>query len=512
MPGPADLDALAGAGLDDIELALTDLVSHRRENRLDFFTPYPKQLEFFAMGATKTERLLMAGNRLGKTMAGAFETAVHLTGLYPAWWPGRRWRRPVSAWAAGMSTTVVRDVTQTLLCGPPEIEDEFGTGFIPAKCFVGRPSPARGGVSGAYDTIRVQHCTDGVPDGVSRLGLKSYEQGRTKFQGSDLDFWWPDEEPDMDIYSEGCARYTSTGGMAFMTFTPLFGMSTVVGRFVNESNERRGYVQMGYKDAAHMTPELVADALSKYPAHEHDARMNGDPLLGSGRIFTEDPASYTFPRDMTIQPWFRKIWGIDFGGAGGGAAHPFAAVLLAIDPDTDEKFVCATYKQLGGLPMVHADALRRICSDAPVAWPHDGNEVTRGAGDNLMPLYKQFDLKMLSSHAHYPGGGYSTEAAVLDMQQGFQRAGGPGGLRVREDLADFFWECRQYHRIIDRSARSVIVKKHDDLISACQKAIMMRRYAQPVALGWHPRSLTRAGSRPTEAPPTNPWTGAEIHG
>src|SRR5580698_10076444 len=51
---------------------------------------YPKQIEFFAAGSQYKERLFMAANRVGKTVAGAFEAACHLTGGYPIWWEGRR--------------------------------------------------------------------------------------------------------------------------------------------------------------------------------------------------------------------------------------------------------------------------------------------------------------------------------------------------------------------------------------------------------------------------------------
>src|SRR5215207_9666216 len=75
--------------------------SERRQSRtkLLHYRPYPKQGAFHAAGAAHRERLLMAGNQLGKTYCGAAETAIHLTGRYPEWWEGRRWDRPVRAWA-----------------------------------------------------------------------------------------------------------------------------------------------------------------------------------------------------------------------------------------------------------------------------------------------------------------------------------------------------------------------------------------------------------------------------
>lgn len=279
---------------DDLDL-LEALDRHRRFNKLDFWEPYPKQLEFIALGRSKYERLLFAGNQLGKSECGAYETAIHLTGLYPTGWEGRKWQRPVKLWAAGESTTVVRDVAQTKLFGPPGDEEGFGTGFVPARCIIGKPTVARGAVADAYDTVKVQHCTNGVPDGVSSLQFKSYEQGRKKFQGATIDGIWWDEEPDADVYTEGNARWSATGGMSWMTFTPLQGMSTIVKRFLDEQDAYRASIIMGIADAKHMGPEQQQQLLSKYPQHEWAARMHGAPLLGSGRIFLTDEAAIRCP-------------------------------------------------------------------------------------------------------------------------------------------------------------------------------------------------------------------------
>src|SRR5215813_15606402 len=63
---------------------------------------YPKHQEFFAAGAKFRERLMLAANRVGKTEGvGGYELVLHLTGQYPGWWKGRRFDRPIRAWAAG---------------------------------------------------------------------------------------------------------------------------------------------------------------------------------------------------------------------------------------------------------------------------------------------------------------------------------------------------------------------------------------------------------------------------
>src|SRR5260370_38599710 len=63
-------------------------------NRFQSYRPYAKQAAFHAAGLAHRERLFLAGNQLGKTVAGAFEEAIHPTGRYPDWWRGRRFTRP----------------------------------------------------------------------------------------------------------------------------------------------------------------------------------------------------------------------------------------------------------------------------------------------------------------------------------------------------------------------------------------------------------------------------------
>jgi len=198
----------------------------RDTNRLKFYAPYRKQREFHAAGKDKRERLLMAANRFGKTQCGAAELAIHLTGKYPDWWIGKRFDRPVKAWAAGVTGESTRDVVQDKLLGPPQRQEEWGTGFIP-KTDIADSSMARG-IADAIDTVSVAH----VAGGFSTLQFKSYEKGREKWQGSALDVAWLDEEPPEDIYFEALTRTNETKGMVYLTFTPLMGMSNVVHRFL----------------------------------------------------------------------------------------------------------------------------------------------------------------------------------------------------------------------------------------------------------------------------------------
>jgi len=173
----------------------------------------------------------MAGNRVGKTLCGAAEMAFHLTGMYPPWWNGKVFEKPVRAWAAGITNESTRDVVQEKLIGPPLRDWEWGTGMLP-KTTIGNAIRSQG-ISGLIDTVSVQH----VSGDYSSLQFKSYERGREKWQGAGLEVIWLDEEPDEHLYFEALSRTNETGGIVYTTFTPLLGMSTIVRMFLQEANK-----------------------------------------------------------------------------------------------------------------------------------------------------------------------------------------------------------------------------------------------------------------------------------
>lgn len=206
-------------------MELTMEIGRRQNtNRLRYYQPYTKQTAFHEAGATFRERLFMAGNQLGKTLAGAAEAAMHLTGDYPSWWAGRRFDRPITMIGGSESHELTRDGVQRLLVGPPMSEEDWGTGYLPKAAISGWTR--RSSASGALDSVTVRHTAGGT----STLLLKAYEQGRAKWQANTVDYLWFDEEPPEDVYFEGITRTNATGGSVAVTFTPLKGMSSVVSR------------------------------------------------------------------------------------------------------------------------------------------------------------------------------------------------------------------------------------------------------------------------------------------
>lgn len=452
-------------------LELLQLRNRReRENRLKAYAPYAKQKEFHGKGSQFRERLFMAGNQLGKTWAGAFELAIHCTGLYPDWWDeagGRRFPR-ATRWIVGSeSAELTKKGIQRLLLGDPEKREEWGTGTIPKSCLVST-SP-RPGVPDAVSSIVVKH----ILGEQSVIQLNSYDQGRTKWQADTVDGVWCDEEPPEDLYNEALTRTNATGGMVFVTFTPLLGMSRVVKRFLKDKVPGTVVVSMTIDDADHYTPERRAEIIAGYAEHEREARARGIPIMGSGLVFPVAESTIRIAA-FDIPPHWARINAWDFGWG-----HKAAWVALAHDRDTDIVYVYDCWAASQTPVMMQCGIITsRGMNRVPHAWPHDGLQHDKGSGEVLKDQYKKFGVNMLAERAQFePGpdgrlGGNSVEAGVSLMLERFQAK----QLRVFAHLDDWFEEFRLYHR-----KDGVIVKEDDDVISATRYGVMMLRKAKTLS-------------------------------
>lgn len=187
---------------------------------------YPLHIEMLSAGATHNQRVVLGGNRVGKTESvGGYETALHLTGLYPHWWEGKVYTRPILCWACGVKATQVRNVNQLKLLGKlkrVQSRTLAEGNLIPARHLV--RLTRKTGVADAIDQAVIRH----------KLGwenvvtFKSYEEGTLAFASEAVDWIWLDEEPPESIYDECMMRLITTGGSIMTTMTPVEGMTGTV--------------------------------------------------------------------------------------------------------------------------------------------------------------------------------------------------------------------------------------------------------------------------------------------
>ena len=237
------------SALDEYEELLAAEVKHRTHTKILGYYPddgplrrelYPKHLSFFALGTQHSERMFMAGNRTGKTTVGCFETVLHATGRYQQyapWWTGKRYDRPISCIVAGDTNLTTRDILQSKLFGKLERQPGdnlreaigLGTGMMPRDAIL-QATPRRG-AENAYEEVTIRH----ISGGVSVIKLRSYEQKREAFQGTEEDWIWLDEEFPAEVYSECLTRLMTTQGSFICTFTPLSGVSAIIREFMEKA-------------------------------------------------------------------------------------------------------------------------------------------------------------------------------------------------------------------------------------------------------------------------------------
>jgi phage terminase large subunit-like protein len=211
---------------------------------------------------------------------------------------------------------------------------------------------------------------------------------------------WFDEECPADIYSEGLTRTNETGGIVFITFTPLDGVTEVVRRFLHEKNPDRHVTQATIDDAPHFSAADKKRIIASYLPHEAEARIKGVPVLGSGRIFPIPESSFSIEPLASIPKHWPHIGGLDFG-----YEHPAAAVELAWDRDTDTVYVIRAWREKHTTPVLHAAALRSWGKRLIWTWPRDGRrETLEGAGISLAKQYTAAGLLMTRTHANIDDG------------------------------------------------------------------------------------------------------------
>lgn len=422
---------------------------------------YPKHMEFMAAGKNYLQRAIIAANRTGKTIMGAYEMTCHLTGEYPHWWQGRKFKSPIHAWAASVNNESTKNILQYELLGDPAVP---GSGMIPRdKLFrdqAGRLKMIKKpGVADAIETVYVKHKSGGT----SRLDFKSYEQGREAFQGTKRQVIWLDEEPrDYGIYSECLTRTMDKyePGMIYCTFTPLFGLSDVVLSFMPEGRMPEGGVhpdnphkfvsQVSWEEVPHLNEEQKGEILASYSKHEREARSKGIPSLGAGAIypFLED--------DFVVEPfkipvWWPRVYGLDVGW------NKTAAIWLAQDPDTNIIYVYSEHYMSESPPALNASAIKQRGEWMIGVIDPASRGKSQIDGRTLFDLYEQegLDLELANN---------AVEAGILKVYQAFE----VGQIKIFSSCVNTLNEIRIYRR----NENGEIIKKKDHLMDALRYAMV----------------------------------------
>ncbi len=313
---------------------------------------YKVHLDF--MDSQHMEAALFGGNGSGKTFCGGTLAALHLTGLYPNDYKGRRFTRGIKAWCVGVTFLQVKEVMQEILLGPI---NDIGSGMIPKELIV--KVTAKHAMPNSIESFEVRH----ISGEISKCTFMACQQERPAFQGPNIDYIWMDEEPkDFGIYAECLARLRNPykPGLIRLTFTPLSGLSEVCKSFLNEGhfsdngthpiNPEKYAARISLRDVPHVTKQFIENVKRSYPRNQMKARIDGFPVLGSGAIYPYEEDQITCA-PFEIPKWWPRAYGFDVGTY-------TAAVWIALNPDENIYYLYSEYYVEDVLPVIHASAIK----------------------------------------------------------------------------------------------------------------------------------------------------------
>lgn len=411
---------------------------------------YIKHLEFFKAGAKNHIRAFTAGNRVGKTVAAAYELTLHLTGLYPDWWEGKRFTTCNHWWVCGVDSRTISTVLQPMLLGPV---GEFGSGMIPRDHLDFDTLKDAKKADTIISNVRVRH----VNGTYSSFEFKSYESGRESFQGAAVSVWL-DEEPPLAVYTE-CLMRTATGNNCLMaTFTPLKGISDTILSFFEGGDFSTGqvgdskYVVMaGWDDVPHLDESTKRILIAATPPYQREARTKGIPQLGSGAIFPVAESTFVV-EPFEIPSHWPKAYGFDVG-------RNTSAVWIALDRESGVIYTYSDYFIEEGLPSTHAAAIKARGDWIRGAIDTASRGRSQTDGENLYQIYTDLGLKIQNADK-------AVESGLLEMLELLTQ----GRLKVFSTCRRLLEEFRMYRR--DEKGR--VVKKNDHVMDAWRYAIHTR--------------------------------------
>ena len=308
---------------------------------------HEKQIAFHK--CRKRNRWVFGGNRTGKTECGAVEVVYFARGCHPY----RENRRDTFGWVVSLSRQVQRDVAQKKVL--KYLKPEWIVSVVMQQGKKDYPD------SGVIDYIEIKN----VFGGISKIGFKSCDQGREKFQGASLDYVWFDEEPSEEVYRECKMRVLDKRGDIFGTMTPLKGMSFVYDEIYLNCNQSSEvwYETMSWEDNPFLSREeikLFSDTMSE---EELEARKYGRFICSSGLVYKEfdENVNVIDPFDVPKE-WFDNI-SID-----PGLNNPLSCHWYAVDYDGNV-YVIYEHFEAGKDIDYHADKIKQICEF--LGWKRD---------------------------------------------------------------------------------------------------------------------------------------------
>lgn len=441
----------------------------KKFNKLAFFKPYEFQKKFYEASTDYRFRMLLAGNRCGKTVSEAYEFAYHATGRYPSWWKGVKFTRAPLMWAVGNTSDSTRKVLQKELLGTSnaKMREEIGTGTIPKYDIYFGDGLSTDGERVKSVKVKFYNSKGEWTGQYSTIEFYSVGQGQGSMMGPNVNYIWMDEfaEHDADeVHNQLVTRTGTSNGHVVTTGTPEYGLNPVIEMF-QRNEDGNLYLQTAtWSDCPHFTRGMMRDLLGATPKSKWRMRAMGEPFFAGGLVYDLDPSEYTVTGFKIPNHW-KVVCGLDLG-----YSHDTTAVWTAYDKASDTIYVIDEYSAKGRTPEEHARFIKPKGDWIPVVLPKDALNTEKSSGYNALQRYRDVGINVLSDVFYNPN---SLNGHAQDVENGIHDI----GIRMMEGRFKIFSHCteviegiRQYRRKTDGTGK--VVRINDDMVDAMRYSAM----------------------------------------
>lgn len=236
------------------------------------YKPQKQQEPFHASRAKG--KLALGGNRAGKTVAGATEVTMKMTGIHP-----NQKKPPPVAWRA-IGSSFEEGIKKIII---PELQK-----WIPSSQL------KHGSWEASYDaSARVL-----TLENKSTIEFLTYEQEVQKHAGTSRDGVWFDEEPPHAIFTENMVRLVDVDGEWIMTMTPLLDMSWTYNQLYLEGlkpdNTSIEIFHFDTLDNPYIDAAILQELFEGMSDEEKSARTHGTYYNLTGGIYTKSLSQDNF--------------------------------------------------------------------------------------------------------------------------------------------------------------------------------------------------------------------------
>ncbi len=406
----------------------------------------------------KRNRWVFGGNRSGKTECGAVEVVYLACGKHPY-----KKNKVTEGWVVSLSRQVQRDVAQR------KILEYLPASYIQNIVMVsGEKNSAENGI---IDFILVRSDAGGI----SRIGFKSCDQGRDKFQGASLDYVWFDEEPPFDIFMECKMRVLDKCGEIFGTMTPLKGLTWVYNTiYLNDKSDEEVWCEtMEWADNPYLSKKEIESMTKTLPAEEIESRRFGKFMQNGGMVYSEFDQQVHVIEPFAIPPDWQDMISID-----PGLHNPLSAHFYAVDFDGNV-YVVAEHYEAGKTVEHHSRCIKEIAKS--LGWKTDSrgflhalidsaaNQRTLASEKNVVELFYENQILVNAKVNKDLFAGISVVKSYLKTADGTAR------LYIFKNCVNLIREIKSYWW----GDGDVPIKKDDHSLDELRYYLMTKPIKQP---------------------------------